>query len=371
MTDRLAIFFLMTLVSISASHCHTPAPPAQLHWLPAAALPADSNGKAHAGLAGAVSGMVGKSYIIAGGANFPEAMPWEGGKKQYHADIHVFGQQADGKLQYVGIQGSLPIPLAYPAIAQGNDEILVAGGETINGFSNECYKILYGPGTSLLLKQMLPPLPVATAYASSYLFENVWMVAGGETKEGTTDKVWKLDLHHPEEGWQAAPSLPQALAFATMAALTHPKGKTEWRIAGGRCRVPGSISMIYNDVYVLAHGSDAWQKADTLPYAMSAMSSTVLPDGTWVIFSGDRGQTFSKVERMILDIDMATDDTAKQQLIDAKAALQSAHPGFSTDVWSWRRTSANWIPLNSIPLPPPVTTHAVYSNGNIYIGSGE
>ena len=373
MTVRIAIILLITLGSIPLTHCHMSSETSdmRLKWLPPAELPAETNGKPHPGLAGAISGILGRYYIVAGGANFPAALPWEGGKKQYHAEVYVYKQLPDGRLKYVGEQVTLPVPIAYPAIAQGNEQILVAGGETPEGFTNACFTLQYEHANSHLSIKALPSLPVPTANAASYLLGKEWLVAGGETRDGTTEKVWKLNIENPAEGWQPAPSLPQALAFATLAGFQNKKGANEWRLAGGRCRVPGAISKIYGDVYLLSEGDGTWQKSEPLPYAMSAMCSTVLPGGRWIIFSGDKGETFSKVEQLLLSISMASNDIERKQLEATKASLQKSHPGFNDAVLVWHPETKKWKETDSMPLPPPVTTYAVYSRGNIYLGSGE
>ena len=55
----------------------------KLQWTVAAELPVTANGEPALGFAGMVAGVHNNKLIIAGGANFPEAMPWNGGKKKY------------------------------------------------------------------------------------------------------------------------------------------------------------------------------------------------------------------------------------------------------------------------------------------------
>ena len=42
------------------------------------------------GLAGALIGISNNQLIAAGGANFPESMPWEGGAKKYHKALYIY-----------------------------------------------------------------------------------------------------------------------------------------------------------------------------------------------------------------------------------------------------------------------------------------
>ncbi|MGL5691803.1 MAG: hypothetical protein ACRDD8_13425, partial [Bacteroidales bacterium] len=56
-------------------------------WNKSNTLPGSEVSKPHPGVAGAFSGFAGTSYVIAGGANFPGQMPWDGGEKIWHKDI--------------------------------------------------------------------------------------------------------------------------------------------------------------------------------------------------------------------------------------------------------------------------------------------
>ena len=58
-----------------------------IQWKIAAVLPATSGHAKAFGLAGAVCGIHQNALIIAGGANFPDAMPWLGGKKKKNSFI--------------------------------------------------------------------------------------------------------------------------------------------------------------------------------------------------------------------------------------------------------------------------------------------
>ena len=61
------------------------------------------------GVAGSFAGVSGISLIVAGGANFPDKMPWEGGKKVWHDRVWVL-DKPDGTWR----EGSkLPRPLGY------------------------------------------------------------------------------------------------------------------------------------------------------------------------------------------------------------------------------------------------------------------
>ena len=70
------------------------------------------NGKYHLGVAGAFVGIHEEVLIMAGGANFPGKLPWEGGKKEFQHNIFVFKKSGDS-LQIVRVSTQLPQAVAY------------------------------------------------------------------------------------------------------------------------------------------------------------------------------------------------------------------------------------------------------------------
>ena len=61
------------------------------------------------GIAAPFAGVSHGSMIVAGGANFPDKMPWEGGRKVWHDEAWIL-EKPDGKWRSAG---KLPRPLAY------------------------------------------------------------------------------------------------------------------------------------------------------------------------------------------------------------------------------------------------------------------
>src|SRR6187549_1212241 len=61
------------------------------------------------GVAAAFAGVSNGALIVAGGANFPDKMPWEGGKKVWNDRIWVL-EKPDGQWREAG---RLSRPLAY------------------------------------------------------------------------------------------------------------------------------------------------------------------------------------------------------------------------------------------------------------------
>ena len=78
-------------------------------------LPAAPGREQSLGYAGMLGGVHEGVIIAAGGANFPDALPWEGGQKKWSNSIYILSDNA-----WQLAKTSLPYPLAYGAsISQG------------------------------------------------------------------------------------------------------------------------------------------------------------------------------------------------------------------------------------------------------------
>jgi SSS family solute:Na+ symporter len=58
-------------------------------------LPANSDMSVQPGLAGLYAGIDKDVLIVAGGANFPGKLPWEGGEKVYYNEIFILQKLTD------------------------------------------------------------------------------------------------------------------------------------------------------------------------------------------------------------------------------------------------------------------------------------
>jgi len=74
------------------------------------------------GFAGSFAGVHQDALIVAGGANFPEAKPWEGGAKRWHDRVFVL-ERPGGVWRE---SGRLPLPLAYGVSMTTGDGLIVS-----------------------------------------------------------------------------------------------------------------------------------------------------------------------------------------------------------------------------------------------------
>ena len=339
------------------------ASPASIAWKIAATLPV-VNGK-QPGVAGAASGVHNGIMLVAGGANFPDTMPWLGGKKKYHDDVYAFRREADGQLKALDTIFKLQRPLAYAASVSTDLGIVCVGGENDAGISNEAFLMKWDEDNKRIAISTLPSLPHPLTNACITASGQMIYVAGGETQDAVSDAFFHLDLNDTALGWKSLTRLPYPVSHAVLAY----SGKTVY-LAGGRKKNPENTSTFYKDVYAYDILKNEWTIKAALPYAISAATGIAI-DKSIFIFGGDKGETFHRTELLNAQINAAIDPAEKQKLMKEKASLQSAHPGFTREVLQYVPLTNEWKITGTIPHEVPVTTTVFKWEDDLIIPGGE
>jgi N-acetylneuraminic acid mutarotase len=359
--------FINLLFCMQLSYPAIAQHPEIIDWSDATQLPL-YQGKPHPGLAGPVTGIHNNILIIAGGANFPEGLPWEGGKKKYHSAVYLY-DLSSGKPDYLSTVDDLSKPLAYSASCNTPQGIVTAGGENSEGLSNAVYLLSIHPVNHSLTIKSLPSLPVPTTNAVAVASGASLYFIGGETAAGTTAACWKLEMNHLEAGWKSIAPLPMPLAYAS-AVLMEIHDHPQLVVLGGRRKTATGISEIVASVYVYELSSDKWEQKPSLPFPVSAGLAVAADQSTLFFLGGDKAETFTKVEQTLAAIAAAA-EADKPALINTKNKLLSTHPGFSKDVLSYDVETGQSATAGMIPFPSPVTTTALLYQNKLIIPSGE
>ena len=342
-----------------------------LHWQLAGKLPAEADkpaGEEHKGVAGAVIGWHNNLLMVAGGANFPEALPWEGGKKKYHNQIHLF-EKKENQFVSLATHDKLSIPLAYAANCITKYGIAAVGGENENGLLADAFLFKLASEGKAVLIEKLPSLPVPTTSASAVAIDDFIFILGGETAKGTTADCWKLDLTHLDAGWKKIHALPIPLSFA-YAGVYGIENNSTIVVLGGRNKTASGTSTFSKAVFSYLPTLNVWIEKASLPYTISAGTSVSVADEGILLLGGDRGETFSQVEQLLVAIAKA-EGKEKETLVQQKNQLQINHPGFSQEVLLYHPVSEKIKTISTLPYPTPVTTTALLLNDYIVIPSGE
>ncbi len=340
-----------------------------LKWDVVAELPADSGQQNSLGVAGPVTGIHKNVLFVAGGANFPAAMPWHGGAKKFHTAIHVYSAKHH-KLKLLAKSFSLPHPVAYAASCNTPTGVLYAGGESEKGISDKVWLMMWDNKTEEILFKMLPVLPFPVSNAAVTLIGNTVYLAGGETTVNTLSQFLSLDLNNTSAGWKKLADIPQPVSHTVLTAALNKTGDKIY-LCGGRKKNSNGISTLYNNVFVYDVVANSWAEKKTLPYALSAGTGIMHDAKNILLFGGDKGTVFNQTETLIAAINAEKDPAKNQELVEKKTKLQSEHPGFSKEVLLYNIKNDTWKIIGTIPFETPVTTTAVKWKSGVFIPSGE
>jgi N-acetylneuraminate epimerase len=293
------------------------------------------------GFAGAFAGVSNGALIVAGGANFPDKKPWEGGKKQWYDTVFVL-EKPRGEWK---VAGKLPRPLGYGvSVTHGTGVVCVGGSDAERHFA-DAFRLEWRAGKLVTTK--LPPLPTALANASGALVGDTLFIAGGLEKPDSTDSVkigWKLDLSAAEPKWAELPPCPGG---GRMLAVAAGFDGAFW-LAGGVDLVAGPSGKAerryLKDVYRYTPAS-GWKRVADLPAPLAAGPSPAPTDGSgFYVLGGDDGSQL--------------------------AVASDKHRGFSKATLHHDAKADKWLDVGELPAAR-VTVPCVRWNESWVVPSGE
>ena len=321
------------------------------------------------GVAGPVTGLLNDHLVVAGGANFPDAMPWKGGAKKYQDEIYIF-QPSGNQLMMLNKQLVLPKTIAYAALCHIPEGILYAGGENAEGISKQTCLLQWDAIKQTIITKSLPDLPIPLTNAAAVCVNNQVYLMGGETLNETTTSFFTLDLSNVKKGWQSLGMLPQPLSHLVLTVINKENTPSLY-IMGGRQKNKNGISSFSNKTYRYHIKNNTWENLAEMPYALSAGTGVWWNKDQIVLLGGDRGIVFNQVEKLLVAIANENDAEKKQILINQKNQIQETHPGFSKEILLYAADTNQWKIVGSLNHEIPVTTTAFIWNSKLFIPSGE
>lgn len=338
---------LLIIVSLIMTRCtlqqQQPAERLQVtDWDQSIVLPS-LNGVPNPGLAGTFSGFVGPWFVLAGGANFPDKMPWEGGTKHWYADLYAVSL-SDSIPNWLVVQDFLPHPIAYGASIPLDQSILCIGGADPDTCYSEVFEICWHQNR-FEVDSAWPSLPYPLSNATASRVGNHVFVAGGQSSmhsEAATKLFFHLDLNNREAGWQTLSSWPgDPRGFAVSCAVKSADA-THLYLFGGRNYQPDGTLYILDDGYDYQVETRQWRK---LQGTYPVMAGTAFPheSGCIVLLGG----------------------------VPCLLPGSAEHPGFDNQVRVFDPQKDNLTIIGTSPFPIPVTTLVTYRAGRFYLGSGE
>jgi N-acetylneuraminate epimerase len=293
------------------------------------------------GVAGAFAGVSGGALLVAGGANFPDKMPWDGGAKVWHDEVFVL-EKPDGQWR---VAGKLPMPLGYGVAISHARGLICIGGSDARQHHASVQVLRWNKGR--LDIERLPNLSYACANLSGALIGNTLYVAGGTTTSTATNALnnfFSIDLTAKLSRWRMQEPWPgSARIFATAGAHDG-----SFYLFGGAALKPDvdgkPVREWLRDAWRYTPGN-GWKRLADLPrVAVAAPSPAPLLNGRLLILGGDDG---------------AQVNTPSAQ-----------HRGFRREILAYDPKTDRWEQLGETPFAH-VTTSAVQWKECLVIPSGE
>lgn len=343
-------------------------------WTTAAQLQ-NSDGSLSIGYAGPINGISNEVLIVSGGANFPDKMPWEGGKKSYSKTIHVLEKCKDQYTWNNEVKSVLPEAIAYCGSTSTDLGVVYVGGENENGLSNKSYLLKWNAAKKEVEAKVLPDFPFAIANISLTHIGNTVYAVGGDEAAKSSDFFASLDLNEANPQWKALPNLPLALANAVVIAQKGKNGVNIY-VVGGRTKTASGISDLHNTTFVYDVKNQSWNTAATISDGksstnFSAGAGVAVGSHSVLIVGGDDGVVFHQIETYLSQIAQAGSEELKAELIAKKNKLVTNHPGFFNGILLYNTLTNEWSKVGELPFLPHVTTPAVLWDKKIILSNGE
>ncbi len=294
------------------------------------------------GFAGPFAGVSHGALVVAGGANFPDAKPWQGGSKVWYDSIHVL-DKPDGAWRSID---KLPRPLGYGVSLTTERGIVCIGGSDAQRHYADCF--LLAVEGNVARTSSLPALPRPCANACGALLGRSIYVAGGleEASDAVALKTfWALDLDHIDQGWQELDPWPGEGRMLATAGVQD----GAFHLFGGAALLAGSdgapVRRWLRDCYRFVPGR-GWQRIADLPRAVVAAPSPAPAIGQThlLVLGGDDGKQVNDPPQ--------------------------THRGFGREVLAYHTDTGTWSVQGKLPFSL-VTTLVVRWNERIVVPGGE
>lgn len=296
------------------------------------------------GVAGPFAGVSRGALIVAGGANFPDKMPWEGGKKVWHDRVWVL-EKPDGAWRDAG---KLPRPLAYGVSVSFGDDVICVGGSDSKRHSSDAFLLRWQNG--MLTTESLPSLPIALANHCGAIINRhfLYVACGAETpgEIAASNRVFTLSLH-PGHEWLERPPLPGEPRILAAAATDL----SNFYVFGGialekeESNTESTGRRFYLRDCWRYSSSEGWQRLADAPKPIAAVPTPVpFVNGKFLFLAGDDGSRVS--------------------------FAPPRHPSFRSTILAYNPVFDLWSEEGETPAPR-ATVPCVEWRGTFIIPSGE
>ncbi|MBD0852200.1 sodium:solute symporter family transporter [Maribacter arenosus] len=333
-------------------------------------LPAQEEGMASLGYAGMMGGVHDEVIIAVGGANFPEGLPWKGGKKVYSDKIYLL---KDNQWQLSG--QTLHSPLAYGASVSIPQGILIIGGEDGTTTSDQVVLITYDPTSKDIGIADYPSLPEALAYSAAVVEEDFVYVVGGKNDKESVNSFYRMNLKG-KNNWEKLPDFPGSPRALHAIAVQETKDSRKLFVIGGRNQITGKKSEALTDYLSYDLKDGVWKNEGALlidgaPRVLMGASAETMGSMHLMVYGGSDEVLFNELENLALQLGQEQNDSLVAKLTGKRDEILNTHPGFSKEILGYNSITNKWFVYDDLPNQIPVTALSFKKDDEFIIISGE
>lgn len=310
------------------------------------------------GTAGAFIGTLGNTVLVAGGSDFPDLKPWEGGIKTWSRDIYTIRRQGNSYECHLLDGVVLPRPTGNGCTAGNGKVLYFIGGMTPEGPTKEILSIR--PEGSSYKLEASGALPEGfTANAALFHKGNLY-ICGSREGKNVLLRMNPATLQSKELSACPGPMLSEGSALV----YQHNGREEAFYLIGGRGRDEAGHWQIADHVWEYLPTHDSWSEKspfqDGPGKGLKLMYAPAIAYGSAhiLIFGGDDGIEFLRRDTLA---------AGSQALTDAFAS----HPGFLDKVFAYHTITDSWTVLAETEQPLPAVTTAAMLGKDILLPSGE
>jgi N-acetylneuraminic acid mutarotase len=324
---------LLAVTAIVAATAALAADSSVLRWRELPTLPDVE------GFAGSFAGQSNGALIVAGGANFPDRRPWEGGTKTWYDRVFVLARDSNAWIQ----PARLPAANGYGvALTLPEGVALIGGGDAKRNF-DEVWLARWDGTTVRFTAWPKLPRPLAMA-AGAQVGRTVYVSGGLDRPDATTASrsFYALDLDRVASGWRELPACPGPERFLATAGAHDGSFYlfSGARLVSGADGKPAREWL--RDAWRFTPGK-GWQRVADLPrVAVAAPSPAPWIGGKLLVIGGDDGAQV--------------------------AVAPTAHRGFPRDVLAYDPARDTWSRSGEVPFSLVTTSIAPWGAGYVIPG---
>ncbi len=336
------------------------------------------------GLAGPYTGVNNDVLILAGGANFPDKLPWEGGTKVYYNDIFVLQKTGYKEYSWELMKEKIPFHTGYGGAVSTSAGLLCFGGNTKDKVISDSWLLRYIPEQGNVAVIPGPQLPVPLTNFAYAEVDNKIYVAGGisEVEGSSTNYFYCLDIssENPLDWkWEPLPAWDgESRAFAVGAGQSNGETNCFYLFSGRKVQPDKNPEVLY-DAHVYNPTLNKWSiisEGDKQDFPIMAGTAFPIGAATIVFASGADGEMMRKqlvIENQIAELEMAG-NKRENEITQMKSNLLdhlNNHPGFGNRLIAFNTITQKTYQVGELPGTGQVTTKAVQWQGDVIIPSGE